>query len=82
MVLGLLILIAGFTLFMGTLVAVGAVMPTARETGQIFVVVVTLLVVRLAVRLFRYGSMEYSKRVSVRAIFSQFRLRPRGSRQN
>jgi len=133
MSIGLLILIAGFTLFMGTLVAVGAVMPTAKEAGQIFGVVVTLLfipfwslslvasnpdsllvriitffpysapvtammrnglgslssaqafvviaelfilgalVLRLAVRLFRYGSMEYSKRVSVRAIVSQFR---------
>lgn len=133
MSIGLLILIAGFTLFMGTLVAVGAVMPTAKEAGQIFGVVVTLLfipfwslslvasnpdswlvrvitffpysapvtammrnglgslsiaqsfaviaelfilgalVLRLAVRLFRYGSMEYSKRVSARAIISQFR---------
>ncbi|MFA5918367.1 MAG: ABC transporter permease [Candidatus Nanopelagicaceae bacterium] len=133
MSIGLLILIAGFTLFMGTLVAVGAVMPTAKEAGQIFGVVVTLLfipfwslslvasnpdsllvriitffpysapvtammrnglgslssaqafvviaelfilgalVLRLAVRLFRYGSMEYSKRVSVRAIVSQLR---------
>lgn len=133
MSIGLLILIAGFTLFMGTLVAVGAVMPTAKEAGQIFGVVVALLfipfwsismvasdpdswlvrvitffpysapvtamlrnglgslsgtqaliviaelfilgalVLRLAVRLFRYGSMEYSKRVSARAIFSQFR---------
>lgn len=140
MSIGFLILIAGFTLFMGTLVAVGAVMPTAKEAGQIFGVVVTLLfvpfwtlslvasnpdswlvqvityfpysapvtammrnglgslspteafivvvelfflgvlVLQLAVRLFRYGSMEYTKRVSARAIFSQ--VRSRGSRQN
>jgi len=140
MTIGLLILIAGFTLFMGTLVAVGAVMPTAKEAGQIFGVVVTLLfvpfwslslvasdpdswlvrvityfpysapvtgitrnglgsltsveafiiiaelfllgglVLRLTVRLFRYGSMEYTKRVSARAIFSQ--IGSRGSRAN
>jgi len=27
--------------------------------------------VRLAVRLFRYGSIEYSKKVSVRAVFAK-----------
>ncbi|MBI3429202.1 MAG: ABC transporter permease [Actinobacteria bacterium] len=129
MTIGLLLLIAGFTLFTGTLVAAGAIMPTAKEAGQIFGVAVTLLfipfwivslvasdpnalivqiftyfpysapvtamirnglgslsnlqativiaelfilgvlVLRFAVRLFRYGSMEYTKRVSVLTIF-------------
>ena len=129
MAIGLLLLIAGFTLFTGTLVAVGAIMPTAKEAGQIFGVVVALLfipfwivslvasnpgalivqvftyfpysapvtamirnglgslsnlqativiaelfilgvlVLRFAVRLFRYGSMEYTKRVPVLTIF-------------
>ena len=129
MAIGLLLLIAGFTLFTGTLVAVGSIMPTAKEAGQIFGVVVALLfipfwivslvasdpsalivqvftyfpysapvtamirnglgslsnlqaiiviaelfilgvlVLRLAIRLFRYGSMEYTKRVSVLTVF-------------
>lgn len=131
MTIALLLLIAGFTLFTATLVAVGAIMPTAKEAGQIFGVVVTLLfipfwiasliasdpsalivqvftyfpysapvtammrnglgslsnlqatlviaelfilgvlVLRFAVRLFRYGSMEYTKRVSVLTIFAK-----------
>ncbi len=129
MTIGLLLLIAGFTLFTGTLVAAGAIMPTAKEAGQVFGVAVTLLfvpfwivsliasspdalivqvftyfpysapvtamirnglgslsnlqativiaelfilgvlVLRLAVRLFRYGSMEYTKRVSLLTLF-------------
>ena len=129
MTIGLLLLIGGFTLFTGTLVAAGAIMPTAKEAGQVFGVAVTLLfvpfwivsliasspsalivqvftyfpysapvtamirnglgslsniqativiaelfilgilVLRLAVRLFRYGSMEYTKRVSLLTLF-------------
>ncbi|MBC7462755.1 MAG: ABC transporter permease [Actinobacteria bacterium] len=128
MVIGLLILISGFVLFTGTLVAVGAIMPTAKEAGQIYGVVVTLLfvpfwvislvasdpqalivqvftyfpysapvtamvrnglgslptwqagiviselfifgyvVLRMAIRLFALGSMEYSKKVSLRRL--------------
>jgi len=125
MALGFLILISGFVLFTGTLVAVGAVMPTAKEAGQVYGVVITLLfvpfwvislvasdpqalivqvftyfpysapvtamvrnglgslptwqagiviselfifgyvVLRIAIRLFALGSMEYSKKVSL-----------------
>ena len=125
MIVGALILIGGFALFTGTLVAIGAVMPTAKDAGPIFGVlmilifipfyVVTLIVsdptstivqvftwfpysapvtallrnafgglplwqgialsvellvlaaivLRLAVQLFRYGSIEYSRRVSI-----------------
>jgi ABC-2 type transport system permease protein len=131
MTVGALLLIGGFTLFTGTLVAVGAVMPTAKEAGQIFGVMMALIfvpfyavslivsdphapivqiftffpysapvtamlrnglgtldpvsaiiviveqfvlgviVLRLAVRLFRYGSIEYSKKVSLRTVLPQ-----------
>ena len=116
-------------LFTGTLVAIGAIMPTAKEAGQWFgiamiamfipfyiiqlilsdpeqyvvavftyfpftapvtamlrnafgtlsameatIVVATLLIlgaliIRLAVRMFRYGAMEYSDRLSLKRIF-------------
>jgi ABC-2 type transport system permease protein len=127
MIVGALLLIGGFTLFTGTLVAVGAIMPTAKEAGQIFGVMMALIfvpfyavtlivsdphslivqvftwfpysapvtallrngfsslspgeaigviveqfvlgfvVLRVAVRLFRFGSIEYSKKVSLSA---------------
>ncbi len=35
MIVGALLLVGGFTLFTATLVAVGAIMPTARDAGQI-----------------------------------------------
>ena len=126
MIVGALLLLGGFTLFTGTLVAIGAVVPTAREAGTFFAplmvviwvpfYVVSLIVsdprslivqiftyfpftapvtamlrnafgslnpfesaiviaevfifgfvaLRLAVHLFRYGSVEYSKRLSIR----------------
>lgn len=128
MIVGALLLIGGFTLFTGTLVAVGAIMPTAKEAGQIFGIMLALIfvpfyavtlivsdphsaivqlftwfpysapvtallrngfsslspveaigviveqfvlgivVLRLAVRLFRYGSIEYSRKVSLRTL--------------
>jgi ABC-2 type transport system permease protein len=131
MIVGALLLIGGFTLFTATLVAVGAIMPTAKDAGQIFgmmmalifvpfytislvvsdphglivqlftffpysapvtamirnalgslspwestIVIVELfalgiIVLRLAVRLFQYGSIEYSKKVSLRAVFTR-----------
>ncbi|HUX05469.1 MAG TPA: ABC transporter permease [Acidimicrobiales bacterium] len=127
MTIGALLLVGGFTLFAGTLVAIGAVMPTAKEAGAFFgammlmmfvpfyavtlivshpgamivqfftyfpytapitgmirnafgslslpeslVVLVELfafgfVVIRLAIQLFRYGSIEYSRKVSVRS---------------
>lgn len=130
MIVGALILIGGFALFTGTLVALGAAMPTAKDAGPIFgslialmfipfyvfsliasspnspvvqifsyfpysatvtgllrngfgtlplwqaaIVIVELfllsaIVLRLAVRLFRYGSIEYSRKLSLREIFS------------
>ena len=132
MTVGALLLLAGFTLFTGTLVAIGAVMPTAKEAGGFFGVMMALIfipfyasslivshpsslivqvftffpytapvtgmlrngfgslspgvatglvvelfafgffVLRLAVQLFRYGSIEYTKKVSIRTA-----LRPR-----
>ena len=129
MIIGFLLLVGGFTLFTGTLVAVGAVMPTAKEASNVFGVVMALLfapfwiislvasdpnslivqvftyfpysatvtammrnglgslgtgraaiviaelfvlgfiVLKLAMRLFRYGSIEYSKRVSPFQVF-------------
>jgi ABC-2 type transport system permease protein len=133
MIVGALLLIGGFTLFTGTLVAVGAIMPTAKEAGQIFGIMMALIfvpfyavtlvvsdphtfivqiftyfpysapvtamlrngfgslnplestivivelfglgiiVLRVAVRLFRYGSIEYSKKVSLKTVFARQR---------
>ncbi len=130
MALGALLLLGGFALFTGTLVALGAAMPTAKDAGPIFGGLVTMIVVpfyifsliasnphalivqifsyfpysapvtgmlrngfgslplwqgifvvaelwllsaivlRLAVRLFRYGSIEYSRKLSLREIFT------------
>ena len=125
MLTGLLLLIGGFILFTGTLVAIGAIMPTAKEASNVFGVVMALLfapfwvislvasdpsslivqvftyfpysatvtamlrnglgslsrttsiivvselflvgfiVLKLAINLFRFGSIEYSKRISL-----------------
>jgi ABC-2 type transport system permease protein len=130
MTLGALLLFGGFALFTGTLVALGAAMPTAKDAGPIFGGLITLIVIpfyifsliasnphalivqilsffpysapvtgmlrngfgslplwqgifvvtelwvlsaivlRLAVRLFRYGSIEYSRKLSLREIFT------------
>ncbi len=130
MTLGALMLLGGFALFTGTLVALGAAMPTAKDAGPIFGGLITMIfipfyafsliasspnalivrifsyfpysapvtgmlrngfgtlplwqgiiviielwvlsaiVLRLAVRLFRYGSIEYSRKLSIREIFS------------
>nr|MBW4030233.1 ABC transporter permease [Acidobacteriota bacterium] len=43
MIVGALILLGGFTLFTGTLVAIGAVMPTAKEAGGFFGVMMAML---------------------------------------
>lgn len=43
MIIGFLLLVGGFTLFTGTLVAVGAIMPTAKEASNVFGVVIALL---------------------------------------
>ncbi len=126
MIVGLLLLLGGFLLFTGTLVAIGAVVPTVKEAGAFFapmvimifipfyvvslivsdphavivevmtyfpytapvtamlrnglgslsllescIVIVELfglgfLALRVAVRLFRYGSISYSSKLSVR----------------
>ena len=128
MIVGTLILLGGFALFTGTLVALGAVMPTAKDAGPIYgalmilifipfysialiisdpntlivhifsffpysapvtallrnafgtlplwqaiIVIVELwvlsaIVLRIAVQLFRYGSIEYSRRVDIRTV--------------
>lgn len=128
MIVGALILIGGFALFTTTLVALGAVMPTAKDAGPIFgammaltfipfyvlpltisdpnavivqafsyfpysapitallrnafgtlplaqaiviiliLFVLSALVLRLAVELFQYGSIEYSRKVNVRDV--------------
>lgn len=43
MFVGALILIGGFALFTGTLVAIGAIMPTAKDAGPIFGVLMILI---------------------------------------
>jgi ABC-2 type transport system permease protein len=133
MIVGFLLLIGGFTLFTGTLVAVGAIMPTAKEAGQIFGIMMALIfipfyavtlvvsdphsfivqiftyfpysapvtamlrngfgslsmtesvtvivelfvlgtvVLQIAVRLFRYGSIEYTRKVSLKTAFQRQR---------
>lgn len=129
MVTGALILLGGFTLFSGALIAIGAVMPTAKEAGGFFGAVlgsifipfyasslivshpsslvvevftffpltapvtamlrnsfgslsisvstvliielfaIGLFVTRMAIRLFQYGSIEYTRKVSWRTAF-------------
>jgi len=131
MIVGTLILIGGFALFTGTLVAVGAVMPTAKDAAPVFSVVIfavviplyasgfaisspqspivqllayfpftapitalilnafgslplwqaiiiiaelfvlSFVVLRIAVRLFRYGSIEYTSKVRVRDVLGR-----------
>jgi len=129
MAVGLLLLLGGFTLFTGTLVAIGAVVPTVKDAGAIFgslmalifvpfyavslvvsdpssfivqvftyfpfsapvtamlrngfgslstleasIVIAELFILgfaalRVAVHLFRYGSISYSSRLSIRNSF-------------
>ncbi|NTW28161.1 MAG: ABC transporter permease [Coriobacteriia bacterium] len=131
MIVGALLLCGGFALFTTTLVAVGAIMPTAKDAGQVFGVLMILIFVpfyaislvvsdphalivqvftffpysaavtamlrngfgslspieaiivivelfglsiitlRIAVRLFRYGSIEYSKKISLMTVFDK-----------
>lgn len=130
MVIGALLALGGFALFTGTLVAIGSVMPTAKDAGNLFaglmilmfvpLYVVSLIlsdphgivvqiftyfpysapvtamirnavgslsggeaaiviaalfllnavVLRLAVRLFRYGSIQYTSKVSLKTVLS------------
>ncbi len=137
MLIGALLLLGGFTLFTGTLVAIGAVMPTAKEAGAFFGVMMALIfipfyavslivshpgalivqvftyfpytapitgmirnafgslsiveslvlvvelyafgyvVIRLAIQLFRYGSIEYTRKVSIRTALGWGTSRPR-----
>jgi ABC-2 type transport system permease protein len=131
MIVGALLLLGGFILFTGTLVAVGAVVPTAKEAGTYFGPMIALmfipfyivsliisephavivqiftyfpysapvtamlrngfgslgagqatiiitelfvlgfLALRLAVHLFRYGSISYSQKLSIRGSFQR-----------
>ena len=45
--------------------------PEARVDVELFAL--GIIVLRLAVRLFRYGSIEYSKKVSLRTVFARQR---------
>lgn len=134
MITGALLTLGGFTVFTGVLVAIGAIMPTAKEAGTVFgplvammfipfytfsliisnpgalivqiftyfpltapvtallrngfgtlnpleatIVVVELFVVgfvilRLAVHLFRYGSIEYGRKLSIAGTFRRNEL--------
>lgn len=129
--LGALVLIFGFLLFTGLLVAIGAAVPTAKEAGSFFGIVITLMIVPFwffpllmsptenivvtgltyfpltapfallirngfdtlplhegligltiviisgfiaisaAIRIFRYGTLEYSKRISLQSVFGK-----------
>lgn len=131
MIIGALLALGGFALFTGTLVAIGAVMPTAKDAGSWFSALIILMIVplyalslvisdphspvvqiftyfpysapitamlrnafgsltgweaaivitelfllsavvlRLAVRLFRYGSIEYTNKVSFKTVLSK-----------
>jgi ABC-2 type transport system permease protein len=139
MVVGALLLIGGFALFTGTLVAVGAIMPTAKDAGGLLGTLIILIilpfyvltlivteptslivqvmtyfpysapitamlrngfgslsilessvviaelfllsyvVLRIAVRLFRYGSIQYSSKVSLKPVFSTPKPKPAAS---
>jgi ABC-2 type transport system permease protein len=134
MITGALLLLGGFTVFTGVLVAIGAVMPTAKEAGTIFgplmammfipfytfslvisdpgalivqvftyfpltapvtallrnafgtlsplesgiviaeLLVVGILILRLAVHLFRYGAIAYGKKLSIAGTFRRSEL--------
>lgn len=129
MIVGALLLLGGFTVFTGVLVAIGAVMPTAKDAGTIFgplmalifvpfyamtlvvsdprapivqiftyfplsapvtallrngfgtlspveativiaeLFIIGFLILRLAVHLFRYGSIQYSGKLSIAGTF-------------
>lgn len=129
MITGALLLLGGFTVFTGVLVAIGAIMPTAKDAGTIFgplmalifvpfyaisliisdphapivqvftyfplsapvtamlrngfgtlsplestlviaeLFITGILVLRLAVHLFRYGSIQYSNKLSITGTF-------------
>jgi ABC-2 type transport system permease protein len=43
MIVGALLLLGGFVLFTGTLVAVGALMPTVKEAGPVFGIMMALI---------------------------------------
>jgi ABC-2 type transport system permease protein len=133
MIVGALILLGGFSLFTGTLVALGAVMPTVKDAGPIFgalmvlifipfytvslvisdpnativqifsyfpysapvtallrnafgtlplwsaiiiiaeLFILSAIVLRVAVQLFRYGSIEYSRKVSIKDVLTRRR---------
>lgn len=137
MIVGALLLLGGFTVFTGVLVAIGAVMPTAKDAGTIFgplmalifvpfyaisliisdprapivqiftyfplsapvtallrngfgtltpveativiaeLFIVGFLILRLAVHLFRYGSIQYSGKLSIAGTFRK-RTTPTG----
>ncbi|MBG6215461.1 MULTISPECIES: ABC transporter permease [unclassified Cryobacterium] len=47
MIIGALLALGGFALFTGTLVAIGAVMPTARDAGSWFLALIILMIVPL-----------------------------------
>ena len=129
--LGALVLIFGFLLFTGLLVAIGAAMPTAKEANSFFGIIITVMIVPFwffsmlmspvtnpvvtgltyfpltapftmlirngfntlptheaiiglviviisgfiaisaAIRIFRYGTLEYSNRISLASLFSK-----------
>ncbi|MCY1241472.1 hypothetical protein D9M72_543750 [compost metagenome] len=129
MIVGALLLLGGFTVFTGVLVAIGAIMPTAKDAGTIFgplmalifvpfyaisliisdpravivqvftyfplsapvtamlrnafgtlspvestiiiaeLFITGILILRLAVHLFRYGSIQYSSKLSIAGTF-------------
>jgi ABC-2 type transport system permease protein len=134
LIVAALLLLGGFTLFTGVPVAIGAIMPNAKEAGTIFgplmaamfipfytfsliisdpkslivqvftyfpltapvtamlrngfgtlsgveativiaeLFIVGLLILRLAVHLFRYGSIEYGKKLSIAGTFRRKEL--------
>ncbi|WP_233200496.1 ABC transporter permease [Cryobacterium sp. M15] len=47
MIIGALLALSGFALFTGTLVAIGAVMPTAKDAGSWFSALIVLMIVPL-----------------------------------
>ncbi|MDN5771923.1 MAG: ABC transporter permease, partial [Microlunatus sp.] len=139
MIVGALLLFGGFVLFTGTLVAAGAIMPTAKEAGAIFgpmmalifvpfyalplivsspssmivqvftffpysapftamfrnslgslpgwqaaiviaeLIILGVVVLLLAVRIFRYGSIQYTSKVSLSSALSSRRSSPRAT---
>lgn len=57
--------------------AVGNLSPIEAIIGILILAISVVIVMALAIRLFRYGALEYSKRLSLRTVFGRTKSTPR-----